>query len=221
MEYRLFKDAWLMGVKEVKCAKCHKKFDAYIDLSDFESPGCLKCDKCKKYFMYYVLEPIFKELGIEALGYPERKVAIEKLLSPCKLCGGALKHYNLSAKGFPDECPNCGSKEVIDEKKEAVNRLEKRRIEVTKIGFKLDKSIPESSFAHQQWAEENRNEKMKRLKFSLEGMGLIIIFGGALIKVWLQNISASGVLIDLARSTFFLGIIIVALGLIRRRKKHN
>jgi len=56
-------------------------------------------------------------------------------------------------------------------------------------------------------------------KFSLEGIGLIVIFGGALIKAWLQKINANGVLIDLARSTFFLGIIIVVLGLIRRRRK--
>jgi len=58
-----------------------------------------------------------------------------------------------------------------------------------------------------------------RAKFSLEGIGMIVIFGGALIKVWLQKINANGALIDLTRSTFFLGIIIVVLGLIRRRKK--
>ncbi len=58
-----------------------------------------------------------------------------------------------------------------------------------------------------------------KLKFSLEGIGLIVIFGGALIKVWLQKINANGALIDLARSTFFLGIIIMVLGLIGRRKK--
>ncbi len=56
-------------------------------------------------------------------------------------------------------------------------------------------------------------------RFSLEGIGLIVIFGGALIKVWLQSAHANGALIDLARSTFFLGIIIMVLGLIGRRKK--
>lgn len=55
-------------------------------------------------------------------------------------------------------------------------------------------------------------------KFSLEGIGLVVIFGGALIKVLLQKINASGALIDLARSTFFLGMIIVVLGLIKRKK---
>lgn len=59
-----------------------------------------------------------------------------------------------------------------------------------------------------------------KFKFSLEGLGLIVIFGGAVIKVWLQKINANGALIDLARSTFFLGIILVILGLIRRKKKN-
>lgn len=56
-------------------------------------------------------------------------------------------------------------------------------------------------------------------KFTLVGVGLIVIFGGALLRALLQNANANGALIDLARSTFFLGIIIVVLGLIRRRKK--
>lgn len=158
MEYRLFKDTWLMGVKNTKCSKCHNKFNTYVDLSDFESPGCLKCGNCKKYFIYDILDPIFIKEGIEKLPYTDKKTAIEKILSPCKICGGILKHYDLSANGFPDECPKCGSKNLIKDEARSLRVIPKERIEVTKIGFNLDKNIPNSSFAHQQWKEDKEKK---------------------------------------------------------------
>ena len=55
--------------------------------------------------------------------------------------------------------------------------------------------------------------------FSLAGIGLIVIFGGALVRVLLQKMNATGILIDIARTTFFLGLILVILGLIKKKLK--
>lgn len=62
------------------------------------------------------------------------------------------------------------------------------------------------------------DKMINKPKFSLVGIGLIIIFGGRLVTVLLQKINANGILIDIGRSTFFIGLILVVVGLLRRKK---
>jgi hypothetical protein len=56
-------------------------------------------------------------------------------------------------------------------------------------------------------------------KPTLLSIGLIVLLVSVLLRILLQNINASPILVDLARLGFFAGLGIIVFGFIARRKK--
>ncbi len=113
MDYQLCNDSLSVGTRKGKCKKCHEIFEVY-EYQFNQAPGCMKCDKCKTYYVYNREADVLNDIGINKLTEKDKIEQSEKLLSPCKACGGSLRYFSIF-KPFPEECPKCHATDIVVE----------------------------------------------------------------------------------------------------------